>query len=515
MKTLSGTNESFSKDRGDEPIPRSPLYECVGVAENVHISHCDASPRHATGLSSENTTTAVTPVGSEEMSMSLHDHTSSTSSFSPHKPVTGSMIPALNHFRVSLSMRLPKSTTIAIMANIAASTAGIGSFAMPYTAYRCGVAYFMIGMMITVGLMSYSQYIICHVIEVTGLHSYEMITRRAFGDSHAAELLVEVMLIADCFGGTIATIVVIGDGVASILTGTAFVSADAVRTVTFVIQLAAFLIVMIPLSLPRTTSALKYASAFGVAAISVVMAYAIGRGLLAADVKNLAPLQTTTFMSFSIGTSLLFFGFNNQFNTIEFYSEMKEGERTPRRFTIILLFTMVFMGVAYIVMGLSELMEFGSAVTGNVLNSYDGGAPIAAMMIVAVLVKVTLSYPLLLFPTREALLHLVGVHDVKSSPKAKYYAATFLIATASFVIGVVLPNVVTLFGLIGSLCVGTFAFILPSLYFWKFSILNRLSGGSGDILVVPQWVHIVANAVNFIVGCFIVIAGTASAFLEL
>ncbi|CUG89020.1 amino acid transporter, putative [Bodo saltans] len=504
-----------------------------GLCCDDHASPSSGSPQHmmTTGVSSENTTTAVTPVGSDdgmlvEMDVSHHSTRNSKGIEGCNVSSTCKSSHGASSSSSSSSSWMPSATTIAIMANIAASTARIGSFAMPYTAYRCGVAYFMIGMLLTVGLMSYSQYIICHVIEVTGLHSYEMITRRAFGDSHLAELLVEAMLIADCFGGTIATIVVIGDGVSSILRGTALVSSDSVATTTFVVQLAAFLVVMVPLSLPRTTSALKYASAFGVSAIAIVMAYATGRGILAADISNLAPVETSSFMSFSIGTSLLFFGFNNQFNTIEFYSEMKVEERTPRRFTKILLATMAFMGVVYIVMGLSELMEFGAAVTGNVLNSYDGGAPIAAIMIIAVLLKVTLSYPLLLFPTREALLHLIGVHDVKTSPKPTYYGATILIASLSFVVGVVLPNIVTLFGLIGSLCVGTFAFILPSLFFWKFSILHRLSGNkstsssndlstSNDSFVVPDWVHVAANVVNFIVGCFIVIAGTASAFLEL
>lgn len=402
---------------------------------------------------------------------------------------------------------LPRGSTVAAMANIAASTAGIGTFAMPYAAARCGVAYFIVGMVATISLMTYSQHIVNHVIDKTNLHSYEMITRRAFADSRFAEIVVEALLISNCFGGTVASIVIVGDGAKSILTGTGALIPESVNILTVVIQLGIFLFVMLPLSIPRTLGTLKYASSFGVLALGTVVVYAIVRGFYALNVDHLHPL-TDSFLSFSVGTSLLFFGFNNQFNTIEIYSEL--DDRTPRRFTIILLATMVLMCALYIVMGLVELMEFGSSVTGNILNSYDGGSPLASVMIAAVQCKVILSYPLLLFPTREALLHLFGVSDVRKAPQSKYLAATLCIAFGSFGIAIAAPKVVTLFGLIGSLCVGTFAFILPSLYFWKFSVCNIVAGASWERVV-----HVAVNIANFGIGVFIVFAGTGAALVEL
>ncbi|CUG88544.1 amino acid transporter, putative [Bodo saltans] len=269
---------------------------------------------------------------------------------------------------------------------------------------------------------------------------------------------------------------------------------------------------MLPLSLLRSVGALKYASAFGITALFVVIIYAIGRGFNFGTSNNLTPAETTDFVSFSVGTSLLFFALNNQFNTIEIYSELTD--RTPMRYTKMIFTTMLIISVLYVVMGLSELMEFGANVTGNVLKSYDGSSPLAAVMIIAVMCKVTFSFPLLIFPTRDAILHLFGNEDLKAANQKLYYGATVVIAGGSFAIGIVAPTVTTLFGIIGSLSVGTFAFILPSLYFWRFSILSLMTEGIAEDTWVSK-VHIAVNVLNFVIGCFIIVAGTAGALIEL
>lgn len=402
---------------------------------------------------------------------------------------------------------LPRGSTVAATSNTIASTIGIGLLSMPYAAAQCGVVLFVIGMAITVALMLGTQHLTCSLVDLTKLHSYEMVSRKVFG-SRKPEIFVEVLLMINCFGGTIAYLVIVGDAFQSIISG--FVGNPSVSSsvVRIIAQVACFAVVMLPLSMMKSVGALKYASTVSIIAVCILSLFVIQSGMTGGTATNVRPLAPSSFVSFTTGLPLILFGFNNQFNTIEIYSEM--SPRSPRQYARIMFMSIGLVALIYLFVGFTGLASFGQSVQGNVLKNFDGSSPFATVAMIGVASKVILSFPLVLFPCREALLHMIGVEDVRNASSKHFYGSTLLIACTSLIIAIFLPNVITLFGLIGSICVGVFAFLLPSALAWMLPEFWAQCRSDNE-----RTVQRVAIIVYIAIGLFLSIAGTTVACMNL
>jgi amino acid permease len=158
------------------------------------------------------------------------------------------------------------------------------------------------------------------------------------------------------------------------------------------------------------------------------------------------------------------------------------------------------VGVAFLVIGFSGLSLFGSGVAGNVLSSMNPNNPSTVISLIGVGLKVVLSFPLVMYPCREALLHMVGVEDVRNASTKVHVISTSALAGVALGLAIVVPQVSTLFGLIGSLCGSLFSFIVPA-------VLGLKSDKYWEGLPSAT-LHRSVSYVLIVVGIFVAISGT-------
>lgn len=399
---------------------------------------------------------------------------------------------------------LPRGSTFAAAANIASATIGVGTLSMPYAAHSCGLLAFVALVGLTFGLTIWAIYILCRLVDVCKVHSFEMLSRKIF-DSHKVEIFVEIFIVLNCFGTAISYVVVIGDVAEAIVAPS--ITALSSGVVRLIFQFLLFAPVMLPLSMLRTMGALKYASTVGVIAISVLVVFVTSQGLYGGSLVNLQPPVLASMSSLFGGVPLLFFAYGNQINAIEIYSELKG--RTPRQYAMLCSIAVGIVTCAFIAVGVAGLSKFGGDISGNVLKNFSVANPVAAISMFGVGLKVILSFPLLIFPCREALLHLFGIEDVRGAPALVFGGTTTLVSCTAFIIAVFVPGIIVLFGLIGSICAGLFGFILPSL-------LTFHSQQYWATLKPPmRHVHQAINGSLFAIGITVGIAGTVASLSKL
>ncbi|RNE97323.1 amino acid transporter [Trypanosoma conorhini] len=137
--------------------------------------------------------------------------------------------------------------------------------------------------------------------------------------------------------------------------------------------------------------------------------------------------------------------------------------RSVGRFTLHSAIAMLLSLMVRVLTGIFGYLDFGSRATVSALLLYDPVKEPAAMVAyIGVLVKLCASYPLLTMVTRNSLYHSFGWHP-GTPPFWRHCIFVVGLAVASLLCGLFIPNINTVFGLIGALCGGISGFILPAL----------------------------------------------------
>ena len=353
---------------------------------------------------------------------------------------------------------LPRGTSIAAAANLASCTIGVGTLSIPLAIHAAGVLAFFVLSGITFALTVFSIYLLCKCVDATKLHSFEMMTRQLF-NSRRLELLVEIFMIVNCFGSAMAYIVVIGDISQDV--GGVFSSFLQTYNGRVTLQLIVFVAGILPLSLLRTMDSLKFASLVGIIAILFLIMFVTVSGLLRGTLSNFVPVLAGSGGGMMSALPLIFFSFSNQINAIEIYAEM--NPRSPSQFTKITIISVGGVYLAYCLVGFGGLAIYGAAVKGNVLNNFgqEGMPAFTAIAFLGIFCKVILTFPMNVFPAREALLHMIGEPDVHLCSQRKHVLSTIAVCGGALLAAVFVPAVNVLFGLLGAVCASLFGFILP------------------------------------------------------
>jgi amino acid permease len=396
---------------------------------------------------------------------------------------------------------LPRGSFIAAAANMCSCTIGVGTLSIPFAIRSAGVITFAVLSAGTFLLTIFSIFLLCRCVDATQLHSFEMMTRSVF-QSHRLEVLVEMFMIINCFGAAMAYIVVIGD----IAQGFGSIFFPSLRTESgrVLVQSLMFFFLMLPLSLLRTMDRLKFASFFGIFAVSFLIGFV---GVSALDhgwLSSLVPVVMGDAGGVMSALPLIFFAFSNQVNAIEIYSEMTS--RTPWNFAKICFWSVGAVYMAYCVVGFGGLAIYGYATEGNILNNFsrDAMTAFATAAFVGIFLKVILTFPMNVFPAREALLHLSGEQEVRTCSTKKFVLSTAVVAGGAFIVAIFVPTVNVLFGLVGALCASLFGFILPAVLAYKIDSVWSAKDISPFFLVIVRGLSIFMISL----GSFCAVVGT-------
>jgi amino acid permease len=302
---------------------------------------------------------------------------------------------------------LPAGGIGASVFNLCSATLGAGVLALPRCGAYSGPTLVTLYVVLSGLASAYAIVVLTMVANRTGWMSYEEMALHLLGGRkwvYTTVLLIALL----CFGTAVGYVIVIGDILDPIRTmknAPDWLADDSGR---YLSQIAWWLLLFLPVSLPKHVNALRYASCTGVWAIAFLI------GLLAVKLGSEGARPEVESIRGGVGSlfslPVIMFGYGCQVNTFEIYGEMHKP--SVRRMSLAAGIAIGICSCYYIVAGIVGYLAFGNDVKSNVLANLDptGGSGMdiaAAVAFAACSVTVTMAFPLCVFPTRDAIMFLI------------------------------------------------------------------------------------------------------------
>ena len=230
--------------------------------------------------------------------------------------------------------------------SLCSATLGAGALSLPYAFSHVGALGGVSLLFLTASASYYSIVLLSSAIARSGARSYEELTVRLFGK--AVGVLVELNIVAVCYGSAIAYTVALGDLLHPL--AAAWLSRRATMALGWVV-------LMLPLSMYGRISELRWASVFGVASVIYLVPTVLAHsGACAVQIGDAATAtRGLSYWSFSLKSfeslAIMMFAFTCQVNVPALYAELEE--RSLRRMKVVASRAMGIAFTCYLLVGLA------------------------------------------------------------------------------------------------------------------------------------------------------------------
>lgn len=389
--------------------------------------------------------------------------------------------------------------------NLASATLGAGTLALPSAMQASGWVITLIFLVICALATLYTIRLLAVTADHTGLMSFEEMSRVLLG-SRRWEYFTEFVMVTFCWGITVVYIVAIGQVIQPLqqIEGMplAFQGTNGNRLLTSMF----WGVFMLPLSLAKEISTLRFASAVGILS-TITLVCAVVDHAVEFGTQTIGSLMPARFgVSMVESLPIVMFAFTCQTNAFEIYSEL--FPRTVKRMTLSSSICLLLCTSIYAVCGLAGYADFGDNVDSNILNNYTDPLqhPLLAAAFACISVTLTMAFPVCIFPCRDAILHLLGYKDAYSTPTKVRILICAALAAASLVTGLYAPNIKTLFGLLGGAFGSIIGFIFPPV----FAILSRPWTPK-----TVGWFHFLVTYAILVFGIIAGVLGTVVSIIQM
>uniref|UniRef100_A0AAQ5YQN9 Amino acid transporter transmembrane domain-containing protein n=1 Tax=Amphiprion ocellaris TaxID=80972 RepID=A0AAQ5YQN9_AMPOC len=161
---------------------------------------------------------------------------------------------------------------------------------------------------------------------------------------------------------------------------------------------------------------------------------------------------------------ILAFAFVCHPEVLPIYTELRDA--TKKRMQNVANISIMAMFVMYLLTALFGYLTFFGAVESELLHTYSRVDPLDVLVLcvrLAVLVAVTLTVPVVLFPIRRALLQIL--FPDKPFHWARHIAIAFCLIFLVNLLVIFVPSIRDIFGLIGATSAPSLIFILPGIFY--------------------------------------------------
>ncbi|XP_062315421.1 sodium-coupled neutral amino acid transporter 3 [Osmerus eperlanus] len=161
---------------------------------------------------------------------------------------------------------------------------------------------------------------------------------------------------------------------------------------------------------------------------------------------------------------ILAFAFVCHPEVLPIYTELRDA--TKKRMQTVANISILAMFVMYLLTALFGYLTFYVAVESELLHTYSSVDPLDTLILcvrLAVLVAVTLTVPVVLFPIRRALLQLL--FPEKPFHWARHICIAICLLFIVNLLVIFVPNIRDIFGLIGATSAPSLIFILPGIFY--------------------------------------------------
>ncbi|KEG07774.1 putative amino acid transporter [Trypanosoma grayi] len=383
--------------------------------------------------------------------------------------------------------------------NLASATLGAGIVLLPSGFHDSGIIVAVLLLAVCCACTIYSIRLLALTKDKTGLRSYEEMARSLLG--RGVDYFTALLMFIFCFGTCVGYVISVGDLLMPLLsspTAPEFLQTDSGRRV---IVSAIWFVGMFSLSLPKEINSLRYASVVGVTLIVFfvicMIVHAARNGLKHGMSPDLR--LSNSGLGAVNGLSLFIFAFICQVNCFEIYEEMKDP--SPRRMTRDSALSMITVAILYFLAGFFGYADFGEAASGSVLRLYDPQNDIMmAVAYVGIAIKLCVGFAICIQPSRDAVYHVLRWGKTSDVPTWRNLVMSGFLALVALILGLFIPSINVVFGLLGGVCGGFLAFIFPALF--------TMYAGNWSLKEVG-WVNFIATYVLLLGGVVAVVFGTA------
>lgn len=358
-----------------------------------------------------------------------------------------------------------------LVVNLSNSIIGVSVLAMPFCMRECGLG---LGTLLLVGsnlLTRVTSHLLFKGAFAGRRRSYEAYAASAFGETGRAA--VQVSLALFLLSTLCAFYVVIGDLGPSILVQSFGLEDNSKGYFRIVVMCLITLWIIIPLSLLRSLDSLASVSSCAIFFYAILVL----RMLLLSVPSLLRPsswleavnwwrpggvLQCLPILVLSLSCQ------TQLFVTAEGMQDPTPGKLDSVVAGAVNLCTAVYLAVGYL--GYIVFHAEGAALGGDVLVLLEPSA-LTQLLKLGFILSVAVSFPLILFPIRQALYTLAYGQGAASAdgevliPEIPFRNLTLALVAACLLVGIWIPNVELVLGLTGALIGSSICVCLPSLLF--------------------------------------------------
>ncbi|CBH18669.1 amino acid transporter, putative [Trypanosoma brucei gambiense DAL972] len=398
--------------------------------------------------------------------------------------------------------------------NLCSVCIGAGFLGLPAAANRSGLVMAMLYLVIMALMTVFSLHILSLVMEKTGLRTFEHTARGVMGGRFV--YFVIAIRLLNSFGTSTSYIITIGHVLRPIIENSCG-APEFLRTPGGIRLLTAltWMVFMLPLILPKRVNSLRYVSGF---AIIFVLYFALTIVIHGAQsgLPKLTSDEEDGVKLFNSGNSAIasvgvfMFAYVCQINIYEVYWEMKK--RSCARFTLYAAISMAFCGTFYGFVAFFGYGEFGGTVTNSILLMYN---PITEVMMligsIGVVVKICISYALQTMAIRNSIYHVLG-WELETLPYWKHFSFVIPLSLTVLLAGLFIPNINTVFGIVGAICGGFLSAIFPSLFYMYSGKWTRRNVGNFHFF--GTYALFILGVVGLVFGTVTVVTNTIMSFIH-
>lgn len=404
-----------------------------------------------------------------------------------------------NAFVRILNKIIPNGGLLSGVFNLASVTLGAGIMSIPSSFNTSGLIMGVIYLVIITALTVFSITLLSKAVEKTQIYSFEGLATTLFG--RGGDITVAILMWLLCFGGAVGYVIAVGDIFTPIFNHDSvpkYLQESGGRRC---IISAVWLLFMLPLVLPKKINSLRYASAAGVCFIVFFVITIIWHSAkygLKNGIRNDLVMVRKGNDGVS-GLSIFMFSYLCQVNAARI--QFENTNKSTWMMTLQATLSCAMCGTLYFLAGFFGYAEFGPALTSNIIGEYNPYvSPVFFVVFIGLIVKLCAAFSLNMLACRTALFNIVH-WDVETMPYWKHTIVSVSFAVGALVLGLFVPDINVVFGLVGSFCGGFIGFVFPALFI--------MYAGNWSLQTVGIWYYL-ATYFLLICGVIAIVFGTGS-----
>ncbi|CAN2389193.1 Transmembrane amino acid transporter protein [Pristimantis euphronides] len=369
--------------------------------------------------------------------------------------------------------------------NLSNAIMGSGILGLAFAMSNTGIILFVILLVSIALLSSYSIHILLKCSGVVGIRAYEQLGQKAFGP--VGKVLAALIITIHNVGAMSSYLYIIKNELPLVIqaflglhepTGDWYLNGN-------VLIIIVSILIILPLSLMKHLGYLGYTSGLSLSCMVFFLCVVIYKKTVIPCPLNATHTEHNVYTNgynatedgcspklFTINTQtaysipIIAFAFVCHPEVLPIYTELRRA--TKKRMQNVANVSIFAMFVMYLMTALFGYLTFYGNVDSEMLHTYNQVDPLDKLVLcvrLAVLVAVTLTVPVVLFPIRRAIQQLLCPEQDFRWWRHTLIAVCLLIIVNLLVIFI--PNIKNIFGVVGSTSAPSLIFILPSIFYLR------------------------------------------------